>query len=513
MAPASAASPPRRVACLVLPRWPLQVAARTRPGLLARPAAVVAAGRVLAASAPAAAAGVRPDLVEAEALARCPGLLVVAGDAEAAAALEGELLRRFDAISPVVEPHRPGVWFLDWGGLRGAAEEVGLAAHLTARLRADLGLDARVGIADGPFVAAVAARAEATPDGPARVAPGRGAAFLAPRPLLLPSGTDARLRRRLAALGVRTFGELARLPEADLVARLGPAAAHVHRLARGDDARPLRPRAAPIARAVTVAFDEPEADLDRLTFAALRALTPLLGGLAAEGLAADAVRIDLRLADGGRVVAEAALAGAGADRVVADRLRAAMQRPGIPLLAAPVTALALTLTGIGRATGRQLALAEAGRAAGHAGRLRAAARLWARFGERGALRLAVRPALLPEAAVVVRPWDDAPAAGPPPDPDAVAAALPGLNGLRWAAPPRPVRVLLEGGRPTSLQDGGRRMRLAAALGPSRAVAGWWGDGALAVDRDYWLVADPEGNLLVLVDDRAAGGWAIVGEVA
>ena len=101
------------------------------------------------------------------------------------------------------------------------------------------------------------------------------------------------------------------------------------------------------------------------------------------------------------------------------------------------------------------------------------------------------------------------AARPPPDAGRGGAA--GPRGLHWVRRPGRCACCWRG---AADQPGGRRAAggLATALGPSRAVAGWWADGALAVDRDYWLVADHEGRLLVLVDDRAAAGWAVVGEV-
>ena len=219
--PGGAARGRRRVACLLLTAWPLQVAARARPELPGPPAAVLADGRMIAASASATASGVWAGLAEAEALAGAPtsprpprsGRRRGASRGAAAAA-------RRRQPRPSSRTGRASGSSI--GRAWPPAEEVGLAAYLGLPLRAELGLEARVGVADGPFVAAVAARVVAGPGRPARVAPGGGAAFLNPRPLRLPAGADARARRRLAGLGVRTFGDLARLPAAELAARLGP---------------------------------------------------------------------------------------------------------------------------------------------------------------------------------------------------------------------------------------------------------------------------------------------------
>lgn len=488
--------PPARVACLLLPAWPLQVAARARPELLGMAAAVACDGVILAASAAALAAGVRPGLTEAETRARCPDLTLVPDDLAAGAALTAALAPLLAAVTPIVERARPGVFFLDWGGV-------------ARRLREEVQFVSQIGIADGPFAAAVAAHHIATPDAPARVPPGGSAAFLAPFDIAVLPGVR-RLAPHLRALGLPTVGQVARLPEGALAARLGDAIRQPHRLARGHDARPLRPEPAPAERAVELAFDPPEESLERLLFAATRALRPLWDGLEREGLAAGGVRLTLALEGGDRVTVEAPLlAAAGAGRVATDALRTRLAGQALP---ASVVSLTVTLTGVGPAGGRQGALAAADRAARRPRQLEAVARLWALCGAPGALRLALRPALVPDQAVVERPWDDLPAPDPLPLAQ-LSIILPGVPGMRRVAPPRAVGVVLDDGRPEQLIDGGARRRLVAADGPYRAVAGWWEDGAAGtVDRDYYLVAAAAGEVLVLVNDRAGSRWAIVAEL-
>jgi hypothetical protein len=47
---------------------------------------------------------------------------------------------------------------------------------------------------------------------------------------------------------------------------------------------------------------------------------------------------------------------------------------------------------------------------------------------------------------------------------------------------------------------------------ARAVTGWWATGQPTVDRDYYLVADGAGRIVVVVEDRATGGWLLTGEI-
>ena len=90
--------------------------------------------------------------------------------------------------------------------------------------------------------------------------------------------------------------------------------------------------------------------------------------------------------------------------------------------------------------------------------------------------------------------------------------LPGLPGLRRIVPSRPIQVLLAAGRPAAVRDGETWWRVAATEGPARAVTGWWTTGQATVDRDYYLVADADGRLVVLVEDRVTGGWLLTGEI-
>ncbi len=84
---------------------------------------------------------------------------------------------------------------------------------------------AEVGIADGLFAAVLAARR-------GEVVPAGGTpAFLAPLPVGILGQPD--LAELLDRLGIRTLGEFAALPDADILGRFGADGAHGHRVAGG----------------------------------------------------------------------------------------------------------------------------------------------------------------------------------------------------------------------------------------------------------------------------------------
>ena len=146
------------------------------------------------------------------------------------------------AHSPQVEEGGAGLVYLDVAGLRGlygSEEEIG--RHL-ARAATDRELSVRVGIAQSRIGALIAARRGR---GVTIIGAGKDAQYLAAAPLSLLDLSDE-MAARLGRWGLRTLGELAALPSAALFERLGSEGIALQRLARGEDARPLRPWEPPL---------------------------------------------------------------------------------------------------------------------------------------------------------------------------------------------------------------------------------------------------------------------------
>jgi DNA polymerase-4 len=147
--------------------------------------------------------------------------------------------RLFHAIlqdySPLVESGGLDEAYIDVTGcepLVGTPQDA--ATTIRARIRGELGLAASVGIAPTKVVAKVASD-KAKPDGVCNVLRGTEAAFLAPMPLRTLPMLGPSLEKKLSSLGVSTLGQVAALPDATLVALLGPHGAVVGHRARGID--------------------------------------------------------------------------------------------------------------------------------------------------------------------------------------------------------------------------------------------------------------------------------------
>jgi protein ImuB len=277
---------PPRALVVWCPDWPV-LAAGAAPG---EPTAVVHGNRVVAASPAARAEGVVTGQRRREAQSRCPGLTVVAHDPARDARAFEPVIQAAATLTPLIELTQPGMCtFATRGPSRYHGGDEALAARMTALVAAVLDRPAGpgsfgVGVADGRFAAGLAARAAAAGDGaPVVVAPGAGAAFLAPFPIALLDDPD--LTDLLPRLGLRTLGALAALPATDMVARFGPAGRQAHRRASGLDDRPVDARPPPPDLAVHLELDPPVTDLGPVAFAGKHLADELHERLAARGLA------------------------------------------------------------------------------------------------------------------------------------------------------------------------------------------------------------------------------------
>lgn len=320
--------PPERTLVVSCPDWPVTAAGHAPD----RPVAVVESGRVVAASDAARRSGVHPGQRRREAESRCGRLVIVPRDRP------GEV-RAFEPVAVALEEFGSlvGVGSPGWaacatrgparyfGGEESFATEAGRAlSALTERLGIAVadGPDAastrigswwRVGIADGPFAATIAAQLGSI------VPKGKGREFLAPFDVELLGRPD--LADVLRRLGVATLGAFGALGEADVSARFGSDGARAHRLARGLGDRPLDVRRRGVERGVERGVDPPASTVDATAFLAKHLATLLVDELAADGLACTLLEIAVETSTGEHFARRWSNDGAWRPALVAERLR------------------------------------------------------------------------------------------------------------------------------------------------------------------------------------------------
>ncbi len=518
---------PVRTLVVWCPDWPV-VAAGTTPD---EPAAVVVANRVIACTPAARAEGVRAGHRRREAQGRCPELAVLERDLDREGRAFEPVARAVERRTPRIEVAEPGTCAVP---TRGPSRYFGGDHALARALQGDVGEvlaergwpgHVRLGVADGPFAAGLAARAGPDPGDPSGtprvVPPGGSAAFLAPLPVAalgVPELADVLVR-----LGLRTLGDLAALDAADVVARFGLLGAEAHRLASGLDERPPATADPPPDLVVQAELDPPAERVDTAAFLA-KALADELGErLVAGAVACTRVAVRAETEHGETHERGWRHEGALTPAAVADRVRwqldGWLNGPVADRPTAGITLLRLTPLDVGPATGRQLGFwggeaATADRAA------RALARVQGLLGPdavtvpewRGGRSPAEQLALVPVHAV------DLTAERPATRPDSVRAPWPGR--LPGPAPavvlpePVPVEVLDVAGRP--VQVGGRGLasappaRVALAGRPPRAVTAWAGPWP---SEERWWDGERRrrrARLQVVLDDGSAHLLAVEG---
>ena len=305
------------------PDWPV-AAVRPEPDA---PAIVVRANRVLAASPAARVAGIEPGIRRREAQRRCPHVMVIdhdpARDARAFEPVAGAL----DGVTPAVEVTVPGTLAFAtrgpsryFGGDDALAERVGWVAAGAVGPVAKV----RVGVADGPLAALLAAEQAHRAGRSFVVVPPAGSArFLAPHPVdvlgpLLDRPDLVDVWRRL---GLRTLAHLAALEPADLLARFGHDGVAAHRLASGLDLRPLDARRPAPDLAVTSELDPPADRVDRAAFVAKSLADRLHARLEADGLACTQVLVEAETEHGEHLARQWRHEGALTAAALADRVR------------------------------------------------------------------------------------------------------------------------------------------------------------------------------------------------
>ncbi len=384
--------------------------------------------------------------------------------------------------------------------------------------------------------------------------PGRGATGP-------PAGSrESDLVLTLRRWGIRTLGELAALPPADLSARLGEAGRTWQRLARGEDTGPLVP-ATPDER-FEAAFDLewPLDAIEPLSFVIGRLLDDLCARLAARHRAAMALAIDLHLvtrevharrlelpqpmrdARALRTIAlldlESHPAGAGIDRVVV-RLEPAPARPvQHALFTRPdpppeqvATLLARLSAVMGEGRVGSPAVVDAWRPGAFQMRpfrppRQAECAGFSGTGRQGSEQSVEEPQGRPTAHARSRSGalTRAHFAERPCLPGPMAACAPELRtALRRFRIPVPARVELRARRPVSVSTDRRGLatgRVTACAGPWRTSGAWWEDQKPETrnqkpamgpwDRDEWDVALSDGAVYRLFRDRESDSWFVEG---
>lgn len=405
---------------------------------------------------------------------------------------QDRLLECAGAFSPRLERIAPGTVVLDVDGLArlfGTPEDL---ASAIARCAAEMDLAAGIAVAATPEAAVHAARGFR---GVTVIPPGYDAEVLGGLPLealALPPETA----ETLARWGIRTFGDLAALPEAGVVERFGPEGARLHRLARGAPDRPLVPDLPAPVFEETLELEDPVEQLEPLAFLLARLLGELSARLASYGLATQELHLRLKLEDRREHARTLRLPVPVRDsRTLLKLLRLDLEAH--PPQAAIIGITLAAQPGRPRVLQDGLFLPQAPEPAKLEVTLKRIARLV------GAGNVGW-PELLdthrPDAFRLSR-------IRLPSCPQAKSGDIAHMA-LRRFRPPRKAEVEAPSGRLARVRACGVHGRVLEVAGPWRTSGEWWAPGAW--DRDEFDVALSDGALYRIYLDRIRAGWFIEG---
>jgi protein ImuB len=423
-----------------------------------------------------------------EAEATCPAAVTLVSDPGAEAAAFEPAVQCVEQLVPRVEVAHPGLLFVP---VAGAVTYYGGEDALASRIAIDLSAagvgGSRIGIADGPFAARMAAAA--AHGGPHVVSDTRG--FLA--------GLDvavlgvAELVDTFRWLGIGTLGDLTRMPREAIASRFGSQGLTAHRLASGED-RSVRARPVPEDLVVEDRFDPPLYDLEQAAFAGRVLAVRLLDELVPRGGLPHLVEVEAVAVDGSERSRVWRSSHPFSEAELAERIRwqirAWIESGGVP---GGIARLRLAPGDLSD-RGRQLRLDED--VSGREDARRALIRAQSLLGPDAVLVARPQGGRDPAERIAWHRWGEVPGAPhrdpAAPWPGAVPGPTPALT------PPRtPITIEWDGGFPVRVRLGSRWEQVVSWAGPWRRTGRWW-DGEAAADR-YQVVTSAGAFLCEVVD--------------
>lgn len=240
---------------------------RDDPSLRGRPVVVAWRGSrsvVCAASYEARVFGVRSAMPAVRAERLCPDAVFVPPDFTRYRAVSRQVREIFLRHTELVEPLSLDEAYLDvtenHGGLPSATA---VAEKIRAQIREETSLVASAGVAPNKFLAKIASDWR-KPDGLFVIKPDAVEAFLTPLPVGRIHGVGKVMDGKLAALGIRTVGELRARDVRELESLFGRYGRRLHELSLGIDENPVTPDrpVQSISAEDTFAEDLPLAELE-----------------------------------------------------------------------------------------------------------------------------------------------------------------------------------------------------------------------------------------------------------
>jgi len=209
--------------------------------------------------------GVKSAMPMFQALKLCPEAIVIPPRMQEYAKASREIRKMMEELTPAIEPLSLDEAFLDMTGttkLHGAPPAV-MLARLVRRMKNELGLTGSIGLSHNKFLAKIASDLD-KPHGFSVIGKAETAEFLHDKPVRMIWGVGPAAQVSLDKAGIRTFSDLLRWEQTDLIARFGGMGDRLWHLARGQDRRRISAHAPVKSISKETTFYEDTSDPDLL---------------------------------------------------------------------------------------------------------------------------------------------------------------------------------------------------------------------------------------------------------
>ncbi|GFE49058.1 DNA polymerase IV [Roseobacter cerasinus] len=242
--------------------------------------------------------GVRSAMPMFQALKLCPDAVIIKPRMQAYVDASRAIRAMMQDLTPDIEPLSLDEAFMDLSGtarLHGHPPAT-MLAQLVKRMRGELGLTGSIGLSHNKFLAKVASDLD-KPHGFSIIGKAETVNFLHDKPVRLIWGVGASSQAALDKAGIRTFADLLRWDQTDLIARFGSMGDRLWHLARGQDRRRVSAHAPMKSISNETTFHDDTSDPDLLDGHLWRMAEKVSDRAKAKDLAGRVVTLKLKRAD------------------------------------------------------------------------------------------------------------------------------------------------------------------------------------------------------------------------
>lgn len=257
--------------------------------------------------------GVRSALPMAQAIRLCPKLIIIQGNHRIYRQFSQQVMEILKACSPILEQISIDEAFLDITDIKPGPEQVALNLH--NKILSELNLPNSIGIASNKLVAKIATEVakasvktvDEPPNAILYVPPGSEAEFLAPLEVGYLWGVGPKSAQKLGELGIKTIGDLAKMPQEMLVKIFGVNGYELWLRAHGIDNRPVITQHAVKSISREITFSTDIMDRKKLEETLIELTKAVSDRLIQKSLEGNTIKLKLRWKDFSTLIRQEAL--------------------------------------------------------------------------------------------------------------------------------------------------------------------------------------------------------------